>query len=168
MIPINFQLYNSGNVLICLQYEKPSTKVQKIVQNTFQNSFQKSVQKSTVFPWIVSVETIFFWKWKMWKFSYSFRIMAIFYFINWIVAAETIEGGKLFKGGNYLRKYGTSTKISFTCCRTRSWVTFLKKSWYYYWCFQDTHKIQSYFCQYLLLAVAKTGFILLVWTLYLF
>ena len=41
----------------------------------------------------------------MWKFSYSFRIMAIFYFINWIVDAETIEGGKLFKGGNYLRKY---------------------------------------------------------------
>ena len=37
----------------------------------------------------------------------SFHIMAIFYFINWIVAAETIEGGKLFKGGNYSRKYGT-------------------------------------------------------------
>ena len=36
---------------------------------------------------------------------YSFRIMAMFYFINWIVAAETIEGGKLFKGGNYSRKY---------------------------------------------------------------
>ena len=32
--------------------------------------------------------------------------MAIFYFINWIVAAETIEGGKLLKEGNYLRKYG--------------------------------------------------------------
>ena len=32
--------------------------------------------------------------------------MAIFYFINQIVAAETIEGGKLFKGGNYSRKYG--------------------------------------------------------------
>ena len=29
--------------------------------------------------------------------------MAIFYFINWIVALETIEGGKLFKGGNYLQ-----------------------------------------------------------------
>ena len=26
--------------------------------------------------------------------------MAIFYFINRIVAAETIEGGKLFKEGN--------------------------------------------------------------------
>ena len=32
--------------------------------------------------------------------------MAIFYFIYGIDAAETIEGGKLFKGGNYLRKYG--------------------------------------------------------------
>ena len=42
----------------------------------------------------------------MWKFSYSFRIIAIFYFINWIVAVETIEGGELFKGGNYSRKYG--------------------------------------------------------------
>ena len=42
----------------------------------------------------------------MWKFSYIFSIMAIFYFINWIVAEETIEGGKLFKGGNYSRKYG--------------------------------------------------------------
>ena len=32
--------------------------------------------------------------------------MAIFYFINRKVAAETIKGGKLFKGGNYLWKYG--------------------------------------------------------------
>ena len=30
--------------------------------------------------------------------------MATFYFINWIVAAENIEGGKLFKGGNYSRE----------------------------------------------------------------
>ena len=29
----------------------------------------------------------------MWKFPYSFCILAIFYFINWIVAAEIIEGG---------------------------------------------------------------------------
>ena len=59
---------------------------------------------TTEFPRIVSAETILFWKWKKWKFSYSFRIMAIFYFINWTVAAETIEGGKLFKGGNYSRE----------------------------------------------------------------
>ena len=49
---------------------------------------------------IVSAKTIIFRKWIMWKFSYtylpSFRIMAVFYFINWIVAAETIEGRKLF------------------------------------------------------------------------
>jgi hypothetical protein len=62
--------------------------------------------KSTLFPPIVSAETILFWKWKMWKFSYSFRIMAIFYFINWMFAAQTIEGGNLFKGGNYSQKYG--------------------------------------------------------------
>ena len=37
-----------------------------------------------------------FSKWKMWNFSYSFRIMAIFYFI---------EG--LFKGGKYLQKYSS-------------------------------------------------------------
>ena len=60
----------------------------------------------TIFPRIVSEETNLFWKWKMWKFSYSFSIMATFYFINWIVAVETIVGGKLFMGGNYSRKYG--------------------------------------------------------------
>ena len=45
----------------------------------------------TVFPQIASVprKLFFIWKWKMWKFSYSFHIM--FYFINWIVAAESIE-----------------------------------------------------------------------------
>ena len=82
---------------------------------------------------VVSAEIILFWKWKMWKISYSFHIMAISYFINWIVATKTIEGGnysseetihgntvvfrkkggelagasiqgrKLFRGGHYLR-----------------------------------------------------------------
>ena len=33
--------------------------------------------------------------------------MAIFHFINWTVTAEAIKGGKLFKGGNYLRKHGS-------------------------------------------------------------
>ena len=33
---------------------------------------------NTVFQRIVSEETILFWKWKMWKLSYSFRIMANF------------------------------------------------------------------------------------------
>ena len=89
---------------------------------------------NTVFQRIVSAEAIFFliWPYVLWPLSqyiksvelfnggnylirymytvfnstYSFRIIAIFYFINWIVAAETIEGGKLFKGQNYLRKYG--------------------------------------------------------------
>ena len=51
---------------------------------------------NTVFPHTVYAETILFWKWKMWTFLYSFYIMAIFYFINWIVAAETIKGGETY------------------------------------------------------------------------
>ena len=42
---------------------------------------------------LLKIPYILFWKW---KFSNSFRIMAIFYIINWIVASETIEGRKLF------------------------------------------------------------------------
>ena len=34
------------------------------------------------------------------------RNIWIFYLINWIFAAGTIERRKLFKGGNYMRKYG--------------------------------------------------------------
>ena len=58
------------------------------------------IKPRTVFPRIVSAETILFWKQKMWTYSYSFRIMTIFYFINRIIALEIIERGKLFKGGN--------------------------------------------------------------------
>ena len=52
---------------------------------------------NTVFSRIVSVETILFWKWKMRKFLFSFRVMAIFYFINWTVAAETICGNTVHR-----------------------------------------------------------------------
>ena len=76
--------------------------------------------------------------------------MTIFYFINWIVASETIQGGNysreetirgstVFKGGNYSRKYGMLILIKFFYClsrRTRScskkpncfsaWVNFNK------------------------------------------
>ena len=45
---------------------------------------------NTVFPRIVSAET------------YSFLI----YLINGIFAVETIQGRKLFKGGNNMRKNG--------------------------------------------------------------
>ena len=53
------------------------------------------------------LKLFFFQKWRTCKFSYTFRIMAIFYFINWVVAAENIEGGKPLKGGNYSWKYST-------------------------------------------------------------
>ena len=40
----------------------------------------------------VSAETILFWKWKMWKFSYSFHIMADFVKHFWDNAFENFEG----------------------------------------------------------------------------
>ena len=54
----------------------------------------------TVFTQIVSAETILFWIWPylLWPLTFTSY--------TWIVAAETIQGRKLFKGGNYSRKYG--------------------------------------------------------------
>ena len=48
-------------VLCCLgfQYHFPHLLVQ--------SAHKSSIILITVFPWIVSVETILFWKWKMWK-----------------------------------------------------------------------------------------------------
>ena len=42
--------------------------------------------------------------------NYSFLKVAIFYFIHWIVGAETIEGGKreTIQGRKYSQKYGIS------------------------------------------------------------
>ena len=69
-----------------------------------------SWKRGTVFPRIVSAETILFWKWNMWKFSYTYLVsilMAIFYFI---LAAETIEGEK------YSRNYGMHVLKTITWC----------------------------------------------------
>ena len=50
----------------------------------------------TIFPQIVSAETILFWIWPY----------VLWPLITVDKSAETIQGRKLFKGGNYLRKYG--------------------------------------------------------------
>ena len=50
----------------------------------------------TVFPHIVSAETILFWLWPY----------VLWPLISVHKCAETIQGRKLFKGGNYMRKYG--------------------------------------------------------------
>ena len=51
---------------------------------------------NTVFPRIVSAETILLWIWPyvLWPLNTVHK------------SAETIQGRKLFKGGNYSRKYG--------------------------------------------------------------
>ena len=56
----------------------------------------------TVFPW----KLFFFESKKCGNFHIASALWQFFSFINWIVAAETIEGGKLLKGGNYSKKYG--------------------------------------------------------------
>ena len=38
--------------------------------------------------------------------------MAIFYFINWIVAAETIEGGKLFAEIRYVNNFSSQFHVT--------------------------------------------------------
>ena len=58
----------------------------------------------TVFPQIVSEETIIFESVKCGNFHIISALWQCF--INWIVVTETIKEGKLFKGGNYLQKYG--------------------------------------------------------------
>ena len=68
---------------------------------------------STAVQCIISAETILFWKWKMWKFSYSFNIVAISYFINWIVASETIEGGKYSREETIYRNSGSKKTLSY-------------------------------------------------------
>ena len=40
--------------------------------------------------------------------NYTFLNLEILALINWIFVAEIIQGRKLFKVGNYSRKYGTS------------------------------------------------------------
>ena len=59
-----------------------------------------STSMNTVYPRIVSAETILFWIWPyaLWPLATVHK------------SAETIEGRKQFKGGNYSRKYGTSVE----------------------------------------------------------
>ena len=77
-----------------------------------------------------------FWKVNMWKFSYSFRILAIFYFTNLIVAdgkywrGETIEGRKLL------------AKIRYTSCHQEALFQFSLTGWRIYnFIFMITYKI---------------------------
>ena len=61
-----------------------------------------SNQILTLFPHIVAAATIIFWNCKTEKNSYSFLIS----FSNENLNSFLPRVRKLFKGGNYLRKYG--------------------------------------------------------------
>ena len=55
----------------------------------------------TVFPHIVSAETILFW----------IQPYVLWPLVTVHTGAETIQGRKLFKGGNYMRKYGILNSV---------------------------------------------------------
>ena len=88
----------------------------------------------------------------MWKFSHSFRIMAIFYFINWIIAAETIEGEKLLKGETI---EGRKLFAEIRYCFYTNYNLYLK--WQYTLCLKCFHfTLQAgTFCKLLLLSSAR-------------
>ena len=79
----------------------------------YRNSALKSVS-NTVFPHIVSAETILFW----------IQPYVLWPLVTVHTGAETIQGRKLFKGGNYMRKYG----ICFLSLHILS-----KSSWLIWW-----------------------------------
>ena len=58
----------------------------------------------TVFPHIVSAETILFWLWPY----------VVWPLITVHKCAKTIQGRKLFKGGNYMRKYGILCNVKWS------------------------------------------------------
>ena len=60
----------------------------------------KNLTAHTVFPHIVSTETILYW----------LRPYVLWPLITVHKCAETIQGRKLFKGGNYMRKYCISNR----------------------------------------------------------
>ena len=110
---VSRKYHNSGKFLhsesqICMllhKYHISERKEKQIWRTRFEN-WNKYVPQfwaisafrfaNTVFPHIVSAETILFWLW-----AYVLWPLIIVH-----KCAETIHGRKLFKDGNYMRKYG--------------------------------------------------------------
>ena len=110
---VSRKYHNSGKFLhsesqICMllhKYHISERKEKQIWRTRFEN-WNKYVPQfwaisafrfaNTVFPHIVSAETILFWLWAY----------VLWPLITVHKCAETIQGRKVFKGGNYMRKYG--------------------------------------------------------------
>ena len=67
-------------------------------------AYSFSVKITTVFPHIVSAETIFFIV-EIQRSQYIRPKVTVH------KCAESIQGRKLFKGGNYMRKYGNPVTV---------------------------------------------------------
>ena len=85
----------------------------------------------TVFPQIVSAETVLFWRWKMWKFSYSFPQYGNFLLHELNTCrgrGDTIWKRQLFNWGNYSRKYGKCVCRKYLLLEPRKWKKVGSKS----------------------------------------
>ena len=69
------------------------------------------IYSSSVVPHIVSAGNYSLWNLEIAANSNSCSNISIFDLVNQIFAAETIQGRKLFKGGNYMRKYSSHRKV---------------------------------------------------------
>ena len=125
---VSRKYHNSGKFLhsesqICMllhKYHISERKEKQIWRTRFEN-WNKYVPQfwaisafrfaNTVFPHIVSAETILFWLWAyvLWPLITVHKY------------AETIQGRKLFKGGNYMRKYGNRKCFRFVQVATFIW-----------------------------------------------
>ena len=79
-------------------------QIHKIEVSILKSTSNQSKFNSTVFPRIVSTETILFWKLKFGNYSREETIQGRKLLISYILVAETIQGRKLFQTGNYMRK----------------------------------------------------------------
>ena len=97
---------------------------------------KKMSQLRAVFPHIVSGETIIFLNLDIVVNSNSCRNISFFHLINWIFAAETIQGRKLFKSGNYMRKYGNYScilrQMFFRILKSKMQILNLVYEWVHY------------------------------------
>ena len=68
----------------------------QISKKVYSKSLSRAWNLNTVFPWIVSAETILFLNLEIGSNLNSCRNISISYLINWIFAAETIQRQKSF------------------------------------------------------------------------
>ena len=95
---------------------KSCSNLNSLLSTVFISVWRKIYQISTytVFPHIVAAETILFWIFKILQLHIVSASYVMKTWIAYSLGAETIQGWKLFKAGNNMRKYGRCQAYFFT------------------------------------------------------